>query len=534
MSSLSISLWLLIALAIVVVIGFNLRQAWPRWRRRRASASGGGIDPLAGVSAAGAGVAAGGEAGQGRRNEPRLGGDGQGLAAGDTDFADLPELDEIDRFDGASADVGFGATEVDESLTDDPGRRVGSAPHAASGAHADRVPPSVAGAAAAQTGELPPWETAGDAAAAAPGARVRPGETRAAPGVRGHSGVNAADQSSVAGRADAGADGSRMHADGAAATTAAAGTASIERAMAAGSPTAASPAAGSPAAGSPAAGSPAAASTTGAAPKAASARAAAPLLSELCDCVVALRLPTSWAGERLLPVTQRFRRAGGKPVAAEARAVGAAADDWQPIAPGQHYEAVRIGILLANRNGPLNALEYSDFIAGVQALAEHFGSSADVPDMNGVLVRARDLDSTCAQFDGIVGLNVECIEPLGPDQLAALAGPLTLVERGNNRYARLGPHGEVVFSVALADVPNRIAFLLDVPRAAPALEPWGQTVGCAMQCAQRLGGRLIDDAGRGLNEADLTRVDRQVRQRYESLEAIGLPAGSSLALKVFN
>lgn len=276
----------------------------------------------------------------------------------------------------------------------------------------------------------------------------------------------------------------------------------------------------------------AASAAAGAAPhKPAPARAE--LLSELCDCIIVLKLSTPWAGERLLPVTQRFRRAGGKPVAAEARPTGAA-DDWQPVIPGQHYDAVRIGILLANRNGPLNALEYSDFIAGVQALAEQFGCSADVPDMNGVLVRARDLDATCAQFDGLVGLNVECVEPLGPDHLAALAGPLALAERGNNRYARLGPHGEVVFSVALADAPNRIAFLLDVPRAAPALEPWGQTVGCAMQCAQRLGGRLIDDNGRGLSEADLTRVDRQVRQRYESLEAIGLPAGSSLALKVFN
>ncbi|MGE0806860.1 MAG: hypothetical protein AB7L76_15015 [Burkholderiaceae bacterium] len=488
MSSLTISLWLLVAAAIILVIAFNLRQAWPRWRRRRAA--GAGLEPLAG---AGAGPTAA-EATRPRRNEPRLAGDGTGT----------PGADPADAADEADGDPGLG----DPADLD-----------------ADRPPYGSSAAGAASMHER--------AGAAGAGGEEDPADGYVDGDVPGYAQGKAS--ASLQGKASAPVHG----AGGASLAPDAAGSAADRQPAGQGVPGATSTAAPSAAEPAPrAAGGrepldpEAGAARDGAAAPAP--RPIMPLVSELCDCVIVLKLSSNWPGERLLPVTQRFRRAGGKPVAAEARPVGAARDDWQPVQPGQHYEAVRIGILMANRSGPLNALEFSDFIAGAQALADQFGSSIDVPDMGVVLARARDLDSTCAQFDGLVGLNVECVDPLGPDQLAALAAPLALAERGNNRYARLGPHGEVVFSVALADVPNRIAFLLDVPRAAPSLEPWGQTVGCAMQCAQRIGGRLIDDNGRALNEADLTRVDRQVRQRYESLEAIGLPAGSSLALKVFN
>lgn len=258
------------------------------------------------------------------------------------------------------------------------------------------------------------------------------------------------------------------------------------------------------------------------------------LLSAVCDCIVTLSLPTPWPGERLLPIAQRFRRAGGKPVAIEGRASGAAAQDWRALAAGVQYEALRVGILMANRHGPLNAMEYSEFVAGVQSLAETLSALADTPDMAEVLARARDLDASCAQLDAQVSVNVEGPDALGPAQLAGLGGALSIVERGSNRYARIGTQGEQLFSVALADVPDRLTFLLDVPRSPPASDGWAQMIAAARECAAQLGGRLVDDAGRPLAEASLEQIGRQLLQRYESLEALGLPAGSVLALKVFN
>jgi hypothetical protein len=59
-------------------------------------------------------------------------------------------------------------------------------------------------------------------------------------------------------------------------------------------------------------------------------------------------------------------------------------------------------------------------------------------------------------------------------------------------------------------------------------------VEAANACARRLGGRVVDDGGRALAEASLAQIGRQLAQRYQSLEAIGVPAGSALALRVFN
>lgn len=288
------------------------------------------------------------------------------------------------------------------------------------------------------------------------------------------------------------------------------------------------------------------------------------VLDPRTDCIVELALSSLVPGERLVSLASGFRRAGGKPVVLEAvrlspparpadpddsaedpqpgddpRAADAPPDQsegpgWQLPVAGAHFDRVRIGVLLANRNGPLNAMEFSDFVAGVQGLADQLSVLVDTPDMGPVLARARELDEVCASLDAQLGIGVESPEPLGVTDLARLAGENGCVERGNNRYARLGPQGEVLFSIALADASNRLSLLLDVPRAPAAQAPWPEMVACARQCAQRLGGRLVDDAGRPLADAELDRIGRQVATRQERLAMIGIDAGSPLALRLFN
>ncbi|MFZ9678514.1 MAG: cell division protein ZipA C-terminal FtsZ-binding domain-containing protein [Quisquiliibacterium sp.] len=278
-------------------------------------------------------------------------------------------------------------------------------------------------------------------------------------------------------------------------------------------------------------------------------------LDELVDCIVELELASAQPGERLLLLTRSLRRAGSKPICVEglpairprpdsdsepephpasAEADADAAASWQALAGVEHYRAVRVGVLLANRSGALNAMEFSEFVAAVQSLADQLSVLADTPDMGAVLARARELDEVCANLDAQIGVAIDCPEPLGVSDLARLATVCQCVERGNNRHARLGPSGEVVFSLALADSPNRLQLLLDVPRAPGALDPWQQMIDCARICVQQLGGTLVDDAGRALPEAQLTRIGEQLQMRYASLEDAGFPAGSALALRLFN
>lgn len=281
------------------------------------------------------------------------------------------------------------------------------------------------------------------------------------------------------------------------------------------------------------------------------------VLDSYTDCIVELVLPAPVPGERLMGLGNRFRRVGSKPVTLEVATLGeqrepgnapvdpdhdggsgpAGAEealDWRTPGPGGHFRRLRIGVLLANRGGPLNAMEFSEFVAGVHDLADQLSVLADTPEMSGVLARARALDDLCASLDAVVGLGVECGEPLGVEDLATVAAQAGCVERGNNRYARLGPGGEIVFSLALSDAPNRLSLLLDVPRAPASASPWSGMLDCARLCAERLGGRLIDDGGRPVAPEHLDAIAVQLAARQQALEDAGFVAGSSLALRLFN
>jgi hypothetical protein len=258
-----------------------------------------------------------------------------------------------------------------------------------------------------------------------------------------------------------------------------------------------------------------------------------PILDPRLDCIVVFGLGALVAPERLLAAASTLRRAGSKPIAVEA-------DDgsgrWTvPHASLAAVRRVRAGVLLANRHGPLNAMEFSEFATAMQALGRAIGAGgAIVPDMAPVLDHARQLDEACAQFDAVLGLNVETPTALSPGELAALAVGLSLHERGNNRFTEIGDGGEALYSLALGERAEQLTLLLDVPRAPEDAEPWARMVQAAQLCAERTGGRVVDDAGQPMTDAAAAGVARQLAIRYRSLEDAGLDAGSPAALRVFN
>ncbi|MCO5100298.1 MAG: hypothetical protein M9885_05295 [Burkholderiaceae bacterium] len=470
MSSLGVSLLLLVLVAIAIAVAYNLRQgAWPRWEQALRRA-------FTGARAAGESARSAFPGGRVAPARTGLAGERGEPRLG----AGLPADDEDDLLDAGGADPGLARP--------------------ASGSHDGRAARTV------------PAETAD---------RMR-GEDFARPFAESLPDVD-----------DPGS--SEASAVGAARAAAVSPAGSVSVPVAASSsqaplPSSAAEAAFSddrqpePAESRPAEPLPAASSSS---------PAAGTLLSEACDCIVALAPAAPLSGERLLAIAQRFRRAGSKPVAFEASAT-ANGEGFEPLAAGRSYRAVRIGILMANRNGALNAMEFSEFVGAVQAIADALSARAEMPAMGSVLARARDLDATCAQLDVQIGVNVEAPEAVEPAQLAMLAPALSLVERGSHRYVRSGPQGETLFTLGFADSPSRLTFVLDVPRVAASQQPFAAMVQAASACAQRLGATLVDDTGRPLSAASLAQISRQLGQRYESLEAIGLPAGSALACKVFN
>lgn len=264
-----------------------------------------------------------------------------------------------------------------------------------------------------------------------------------------------------------------------------------------------------------------------------------PLITSKTDCIAVLRFVQPIAVERVVGLAQSFRRSGSKPVAFEVAVSSAesSADveaNWVTPRAGTLCSAARFGLLLANRLGPLNALEYSDFAQKAREIATSLGVGVDIPDMASTLASARELDAESAQLDATICLNIDAGEVLGPSQLASLAGPLAVSERGNNRYARLGPRGETLFSVSLGERSNRLSFLLDLPRVDPSAQAFPAMLECARIAARRLPGRLVDDEGRTLSDRAIDQIARGIESRQQALQLAGLQAGSPAALRVFN
>jgi len=97
------------------------------------------------------------------------------------------------------------------------------------------------------------------------------------------------------------------------------------------------------------------------------------------DCVVPIRLLAPIPAEKLIPSAQKLRRAGAKPVHIEGKPEGGTT--WELLKNGARYEELRAAAQLANRGGPLNELEFSEFVTGVQRFADGIDGSPEFPDM---------------------------------------------------------------------------------------------------------------------------------------------------------
>ncbi len=257
----------------------------------------------------------------------------------------------------------------------------------------------------------------------------------------------------------------------------------------------------------------------------------ASVLSEEFDYLVEFVLPSPQSGERLLSLTAAHRRAGGKPVAFDGLLP---TGQWLMLQAGQLYVALRAGLLMANRHGPLNAMEFSDFGNLMTSLAQQLDCDASVADMPTILNRAREVDRRCAELDAQLGINIRTSSPTSPAMLGAVAAEHSLVERGGCRFARLDEAGATLFTLSFGEQTDRLSMLLDVPRAPANPRPWQMMLSCAMSLAQRLEGELVDDAGKPLPDQVWPQIEEQLRQRYWALEGAGIVPGSSRALRLFN
>ena len=201
------------------------------------------------------------------------------------------------------------------------------------------------------------------------------------------------------------------------------------------------------------------------------------------------------------------------------RALLAASPDrhaWRPLAVAGSCAAVRAALQLASRAGPVGEAELIEFRAAVDALAAGIGASVQAPEIRHAVETARELDQLCADADIQVVLHV-VPQPGNTFDAGAVS-------------AATGAHGAFAVS-RRADGACSLA--LDVPRTPEVRRSYDAMVARARDLSVSMGGMIVDDNGRALDEHALATIGEQLDAVREALAARGIEPGGPAALRLF-
>ncbi len=277
------------------------------------------------------------------------------------------------------------------------------------------------------------------------------------------------------------------------------------------------------------------------------ARRSVPALDPLIDAYATFQLDQPLGGDAIAPHLPSKRHAGSKAVLVEG--LDAGTQQWEPVQPDHRYAELQAGVQLASRTGPLNEIEYSEFVQRFQGVAETIGASAEFPDMLEVMARARELDSFAGQHDAQLAVHLKARGAAWSvgyiQQHARQHGFVAGVVAGRLVQAAAEEGDPPVLTLtfdpqaALADEPDRAAvrdvtLAFDVPQTGPALRPFSAWQQAALALAADMDAELVDDEGRVLAPASFESIGHELDKLYATLAEHDLAAGSPAARRLFS
>jgi hypothetical protein len=277
-------------------------------------------------------------------------------------------------------------------------------------------------------------------------------------------------------------------------------------------------------------------------------RRSTPRLDALIDAIVQVTLDAPVTGESALMHLPPTRRAGSKPFLVEG--LNADSGEWEPPTPGQRYREFQAGVQMANRAGPINEIEYSEFVQKIQAFTEGVGASSEPPDMLDVVARARELDAFASGHDAQLAVRLQAngaawsvgflVQHAGRHGFVPGPVPGRLIHPGPGDDGA-PPMLTLSFDpqAALAEDPAHAAvtsatLALDVPQTDSSAEPFAAWQVAARTLAADLDATLVDDDGRPLQLHGFAAIGKDLGVLYEALQARDLAAGSAAARRLFS
>jgi len=271
------------------------------------------------------------------------------------------------------------------------------------------------------------------------------------------------------------------------------------------------------------------------------------VLDSRIDVLVPMELEAPVSGEAVLASAPTTRRIGSKPFYIEGLELESGT--WELPRAGQRYSALRAGVQMANRSGPLNDIEFSEFVVKLQDFADALQAQADFPDMLTEVAKARELDQFASRHDAqlsfLLSAQRAAWSPGYLTQHAAKLGfvPGALPGRLVLPATEAGAAPVLVLSfetqAALADDPSlavlRVFSLsLDMPHVNRAEEPFAQLRHVVSTLCERMEGTLTDDNGTPVSMEALERIGADIDQLYALMDQYELPAGSPVCRRLFS
>ena len=272
-----------------------------------------------------------------------------------------------------------------------------------------------------------------------------------------------------------------------------------------------------------------------------------PVQDGLIDVLTLIELEAPASGDAALAAMPATRRVGTKLFTMEG--LHAETGEWEQLRTGQRYSAFQAGLQLANRMGPLNEIEFSEYVVKTQAFADAVDGTPEFPEMLQEVARGRELDQFATQHDAQLSFTIRARDlPWSPgfvQQNAARLGFVPGVIPGRMVIAApevgLPPILGLSYDpqAALADDPTqaairKVVLALDVPQVDRQQEPFPRMCHVANELARAMDGHITDDDGKPLSEPALQSIAQALQQLYDTLDARDLSAGSPQARRLFS
>jgi len=272
-----------------------------------------------------------------------------------------------------------------------------------------------------------------------------------------------------------------------------------------------------------------------------------PVMDALIDVISTIEVDQPVSGDAALAAMPATRRVGTKPFHVEG--CSELSGEWEPLLAGRRYSAFQAGVQLANRMGPLNEIEFSEFVVKAQAFADAIGGSPAFSDMLEEVARARELDQFASAHDAQLGFTLvaraAAWSPGYIHQHAARLGFVAGVIPGRMVLASsvqgLPPILSLTFDTqaALAEDPalsaiRECVLSLDVPQVPRSEQPYARLQQATQVLAEQMDGVITDGSGQTLGPEVMLEIGQDLEQLYDALDQRELSAGSPQARRLFS